>query len=105
MNASFIVGIVLCVVMFAIVVGGYASLSPKESANNEKLLTMIIAFSITFSFIAFGLSLYYFSYNVEYLAIFLLAVVMLVCLPGALISTAISTVSVSSMRDTLASGK
>jgi hypothetical protein len=105
MNASFIVGIALCVVMLAITIGGYASLSPKDTANNEKILSMIIGFSITFSFVAFGLALYYFSYNVEYLAIFLLAIVMLVCLPGTLIATAISTVTVSKMRDTLAAGK
>lgn len=105
MNASFYVGIALCAVMFTIVVATYASLTPKDTANNEKLLSMIIGFSITFSFVAFALAMYYFSYNVEYLAIFLLAMVMLVCLPGTLIAVGISTVTVSNMRDTLATGK
>ncbi len=105
MNVPLIIGIILCAALFTTVIATTASFSSKDSANNTKLLTAVIAYSIAAGIIGFLLAMYYFSYNVEYLAVFLLALVMLVCVPGTLISIGISTVTISNLRDTLAAGK
>ncbi len=55
--------------------------------------------------IAYGLALWHFSNNAMYMAQFLLAFCMLVLLPASLIATAISTVSISSLREAVAAGK
>jgi VanZ family protein len=78
------------------------SLSQKDTANNSKLLTIIIAFSIVCSLFGYGLSLFYFSRNPDYLIHFILAVVMLVMLPGTLISTSVAAVTISNLRDIVA---
>lgn len=105
MNAVLIIGIILCIALFSTVVATNVSLSSKDSANNTKLLGAIIGYSIAAGIIGFLLSMYYFSNNIEHLAIFLLAIVMLVCVPGTLMAVGSATVNVSNMRDTLAAGR
>jgi hypothetical protein len=65
-------------------------------------MSMIIAFSATVSIFSYGLALYYFSRNPEYLLQFVLAVMFLVILPGMLISSSIATVTISNLRDVVA---
>lgn len=102
MNPVYIIGISICVVLFTVVVGTYGTLVQKDSANNTKLMSIIIAFSATASIFAYGLALYYFSANPDYLLQFLLAVVMLVLLPGTLVGVSVASVTVSNLRDVLA---
>ena len=78
------------------------SLSQKDKANNTKLLSIITAFSVAVSVFAYGLTLYYFSRNPEYLIQFLLAITMLVMLPGTLIGVSVASIAVSNLRDTIA---
>lgn len=103
MNPVYIIGICICVVLFTVVIATFASLSQKDTANNTKLLTIIIAFASAASVFAYGLALYYFSRNPDYLIHFLLALVMLIMLPGTLIGISVTTVSMSNMRDVIAS--
>ena len=102
MDALYIIGICICVVLFTVIVATFSSLSQKDTANNSKLLSIIIAFSVTASMFAYGLALYYFSKNPDYLIHFLLATVMLVLLPGTLIGASVAAVTVSNLRDTIA---
>jgi hypothetical protein len=102
MNPIYIVGIAICVVLFTVVVATFTSLSKKDTANNTKLLSIIIAFSVAVSLFAYGLALYYFSRNPDFLLQFLLATVMLVLLPGTLIGTSVAAVTVSNLRDVVA---
>jgi predicted ribosomally synthesized peptide with SipW-like signal peptide len=102
MNPIYIVGIAICVVLFTVIVATFASLSQKDTANNTKLLSIIIAFSVAVSLFAYGLALYYFSRNPDFLLQFLLATVMLVLLPGTLIGTSVAAVTVSNLRDVVA---
>lgn len=88
--------------MFSVVVGTFATLVPKDSSQNTKLLAVVSVFSFATSITAYALALYHFSSNPAYLIQFLLAIVMLVILPAALISVSVSTVTVSNLRDTLA---
>jgi biotin transporter BioY len=90
------------VVLFTVIVATFSSLSQKDTANNSKLLSIIISFSVTASMFAYGLALYYFSKNPDYLIQFLLATVMLVLLPGTLIGASVAAVTVSNLRDTIA---
>jgi hypothetical protein len=101
-NWPFYIAIAICVVMFAVVVGTFATLVPKDSSQNTKLLAVVSVFSFATSITAYALALYHFSSNPAYLIQFLLAIVMLVILPAALISVSVSTVTVSNLRDTLA---
>lgn len=80
----------------------YSSLIPKDSAQNTKMLTTITVFSFAAAIAAYGLALWHFSANPQYMIQFILAVVMLILLPSALISVSISTVTISNLRDTLA---
>lgn len=98
----FYIAIAICVVMFSVVVGTFATLVPKDSSQNTKLLAVVSVFSFATSITAYALALYHFSSNPAYLIQFLLAIVMLVILPAALISVSVSTVTVSNLRDTLA---
>jgi biotin transporter BioY len=102
MDSIYIVGICICVVLLAVIIGTFSSLSNKDEANNTKLLSIIIAFSVVTSFFAYGLALFYFSRNPEYQIHFLMAVTMLVMLPGMLISTSVASVTVSNLRDVIA---
>jgi len=80
----------------------YSSLIPKDNAQNTKMLTTITVFSFAAAIAAYGLALWHFSSNPQYMINFILAVVMLILLPSALISVSISTVTISNLRDTLA---
>ena len=102
MNPIYIIGIAICVVLFTVIAATFGSLSQKDTANNTKLLSIIIAFSVAASIFAYGLALYYFSKNPDFLIQFLLATVMLILLPGMLVSVSISSVTVSNLRDTIA---
>jgi hypothetical protein len=99
---GFMIGLGICVVLASTTIATYATLLPKDSAQNTKLLTVVTVFSFVTSITAYFLSVYYFSSNPGHMIQFLLAVVMLVILPGTLISSSISTITISNLRDTLA---
>ena len=101
-NLPYYVSMSLCAVLFTVVIITFATLIPKDSAQNSKLLAVIGVFSFAASFTAYGLALYHFSHNPAYLIQFILAVTMLVLLPAALMSTSVSAITVSNLRDTLA---
>ena len=102
MNWSYYVAIAICVMLSITVISLYSSLIPKDSAQNTKMLTTISVFSFAAAIAAYGLALWHFSTNPQYMIQFLLAITMLVLLPSALISVSISTVTISNLRDTLA---
>ena len=102
MNPIFIIGICICIVLFTVVIVTFSSLSQKDTANNSKLLSIIIAFSTTSSIFAYALAVYYFSHNPDYLLHFILGLVMLVMLPGTLIGTSVAAVTVSNLRESIA---
>lgn len=104
MDISYYVTFAICAALFATVIGTFATLVPKDSAQNSKLLAIITVFSIASSLVAYGLSLYHFSRNPQYLIQFILAVLMLIVLPASLISVSVSTITISNLRDTLAAG-
>lgn len=90
--------------MFTTVVATYATLVPKDSAQNTKLLAVITVFSFATAITAYALALYHFSSNPTYLIQFILGMLMLVVLPASLIAVSVSTVTISNLRDTLAAG-
>jgi biotin transporter BioY len=102
MDSIYIVGVCICLVLLAVVIGTFSSLSSKDEANNTKLMSIIIAFSVVTSLFAYGLALFYFSRNPDYQIQFIMAVTMLVLLPGMLISSSVAAVTVSNLRDVLA---
>jgi hypothetical protein len=102
MNWSYYVAIAICVMLTITVISLYSSLIPKDSAQNTKMLTTISVFSFAAAIAAYGLALWHFGTNPQYMIQFLLAITMLVLLPSALISVSISTVTISNLRDTLA---
>lgn len=102
MEPIFIVGISICIVLLAVVIGTFSSLSSKDEANNTKLMSVIVAFSVVTSLFAYGLALFYFSRNPDYQIQFIMAVMMLVLLPGMLISSSMAAVTISNLRDVLA---
>ena len=101
-NLPYYVSLAICGVLFTVVVSTFATLVPKDSAQNSKLLAVISVFSFAASLTAYALSLYHFSHNPAYLIQFILAITMLVLLPAALISTSVSAITLSNLRDTLA---
>jgi len=101
-NLPYYVSIAICAVLFSVVVATFATLVPKDSAQNSKLLAVISVFSFATSITAYALALYHFSHNPTYLIQFILAVLMMVVLPATLISASVSTVTISNLRDTLA---
>jgi hypothetical protein len=105
MNWPYYVAIAICAMLAITVISLYSSLIPKDSAQNTKMLTTISVFSFAAAIAAYGLALWHFSSNPQYMIQFLLAVTMLVLLPSALISVSISTVTISNLRDTLATQK
>ena len=84
------------------VISLYSTLIPKDNAQNTKILTTISVFSFAAAIAAYGLALWHFGSNPQYMIQFLLAVVMLVSLPASLISVSVSTVTISNLRDSLA---
>jgi hypothetical protein len=105
MNWSYYVAIAITVMLSITAISLYATLIPKDSAQNTKILTTISVFSFAASLAAYGLALWHFSANPQYMIHFLLAITMLVLLPSALIATSVSTVTISNLRDTLASAQ
>jgi hypothetical protein len=103
-NWPYYVAIAICVVMFTTVVTTFSTLVPKDSAQNTKLMIVISVFSFATAITAYALALYHFSHNPQYLVQFMLAMIMLVILPMSLISTSISTITISDLRDVLAAG-
>lgn len=101
---GYYIGAAVCAVLGITTIATYATLLPKDSAQNTKLLTVVSVFSIVTSITAYFMAVYYFSSNPSRLIQFILAIVMLVILPGMLISASISTITVSNLRDTLAAG-
>ena len=99
---GYMVGISICVLLAGVTIGTFAKLLPKDSAQNTKLLTVVSVFSFVTSITAYFLAVYYFSTNPNYMIQFILAIVMLFILPGMLISTSVSTITISNLRDTLA---
>jgi hypothetical protein len=99
---GYYIALAVCVVLASTTIATYATLLPKDSAQNTKLLTVVSVFSFITSITAYFLAVYYFSTNPNYLIQFVLAVVMLVILPGMLISASVSTITISNLRDTLA---
>jgi hypothetical protein len=99
---GFMIGIGICLILATTTITTYAALLPKDSAQNTKLLTVVTVFSFVTSITAYFLAVYYFSSNPGHLIQFVLAVVMLIILPGTLISSSISTITISNLRDTLA---
>lgn len=102
MNPIYAIGITICIVLFTLIIVTFSTLIPKDTANNSKLMSMIVAFSMSVSIFSYGLALYYFSRNPEYLQQFILAVLFLAILPGILISSSITTVTISNLRDIVA---
>lgn len=105
MEAQYIIALALCIVLLVMTIVTYTTLIPKDSAQNSKLLAIVSGFSFAAAITAYLMALYYFSGNPARLLQFLLAITMLVVLPATLISTAISTVTISNLRDTLAAAK
>jgi drug/metabolite transporter (DMT)-like permease len=102
---SYYVAIAICAVLFSVVVGTFATLVPKDSSQNTKLLTVVSVFSFAASITAYALALYHFSSNPSHLIQFLLAITMMVILPAALIAASISTITISNLRDNLAASQ
>jgi len=103
-NAPFWISVSVCGVLAIIAGVTYGTLLPKDSSQNTKLLTIVTVFSFVASLIAYALALYHFSHNPGQMIQFMLLIVMLIVLPCSLISASIATVTVSNMRDTLATG-
>lgn len=105
MDWPYYISIAICTVLFTTVVATFATLVPKDSAQNTKLLIVIGVFSFVTSLASYMIALYHFSHNPSHLIQFLLAIVMLVILPASLMSVSVSTITVSNLRDTLAAAK
>lgn len=103
-NWPYYVAIAICIAQFATVVSVFATLVPKDSSQNTKLLTLITTFSFAAAAVSYALASYHFANNPEFLIKFILAIVLLVILPASLISVSVSTITVSNLRDTLAAG-
>ncbi len=101
-NLAYYVGIAICVMTSVTVIATFATLVPKDSAQNSKLLAIISVFSIATAVVAYGLALYHFSNNPTYMMHFMMAMIMLIALPASLIATSVSAITVSNLRDTLA---
>jgi hypothetical protein len=104
-NLPYYIALAICAVCITVVIATFATLLPKDSSQNTKLLATIGVFAFAASFVAYGLALYHFSNNPAYLIQFVLAMLMLVVLPATLMSVSVSTVTISNLRDTLAAAK
>jgi hypothetical protein len=103
-NYTLYISIAICAVLFTTVVATYATLVPKDSSQNSKLLAIVSVFSFASSIVAYALAQYAFSSNTANMIQFILAIVLLVILPASLVSAGISTITISNLRDTLAAG-
>jgi hypothetical protein len=105
MNWSYIVALALCVTLIITTGIMYSLLVPKDNSQNTKILYTVMAFSFVSSVCAYALALWHFSSNPNQMIQFILGLVMLVILPSTLTSVAISTVTISNLRDTLAAAQ
>lgn len=103
-NLPYLVSLGICATLIIIAGITFGTLIPKDSSQNTKLLAIVTVFSFVASLIAYALSLYHFSHNPTQMIQFILAIVMIIVLPCALVSASISTITISNMRDTLAAG-
>jgi len=103
-NWQYYVAVSICALLSVVTIITFRTLLPKDSAENTKLLAIIVAFSFVASFVAYALALYTFSSNPSYMIQFILGVVMIVLLPAAIISTSVSTIVISNLRDAVAAG-
>jgi len=103
-NLPFVVSMTICITLLCVVLVTFWTLIPKDSAQNAKLLGIIGVFSFAAAITAYGLAMFHFSQNPSGLIHFLLAVTMLVLLPAALLSTSVSAVTISNLRETIAAG-
>jgi hypothetical protein len=103
-NWPFYIAAGILATSFALIISVFSSLSAKDSAQNDKLLTMIGGFSVVVGLTAFFMAWYFFNSNQTYITLFLLAMNLLVCLPATLFAISVSTVTISNLRDTLAAG-
>lgn len=102
MNAAFYISVGILVLLLVTIGVTFGALIPKDKSQNSNLLIVITVFSFVTSIVAYALALYYFSANPQSMMQFVLALVMLVILPSALTTAAVSTVTVSNLRETLA---
>jgi uncharacterized membrane protein YjgN (DUF898 family) len=100
-NLPYYVSIGLCSVLGITVISTFATLVPKDSSQNSKLLAIVSVFCFAASIVAYGIALFHFSHNPGQMIQFILMVTMLVVLPASLISVAMSTVTISNLRDSL----
>jgi len=105
MNWPYYISIAICLVLLIADIVMFATLIPKDSSQNTKLLTIVSVFSFAVSLVSYALAQYNFANNPNYLIQFILALVMLVILPASLVSVSISTIAVSNLRDTLAAAQ
>lgn len=103
MNWPFSIAMGICLVEMTVVIATFATLLPKDSAQNTKLMALVSVFSAIAAITAYMLAQY--ALSNEYIIQFLLATVFLIVIPMTLISVAISTIAVSNMRDTLAAAQ
>jgi hypothetical protein len=102
MSGIYLVGSAICFVLFTLIILTFYALNKNDTANNTKLLSIIIGFSVTVAIFTYGLALYYFTRNPEYLLQFILAFTLLILFPGLLISSSVSTVTISNLRQIIA---
>ena len=101
---SYYTAITVCILLSIITIVTFRSLILKDSAENTKLLAIIVVFSFVASLTAYALALFHFASNPAYMIQFILLIVMVVILPASLISAGVSTLAVSNLRDTMAAG-
>jgi uncharacterized membrane protein YjgN (DUF898 family) len=102
-SLPYYVSIALCSVLGITVVSTFATLVPKDSSQNSKLLAIVSIFCFAAAIVGYGIALFHFSHNPGQMIQFLLLITMVVILPASLISVAVSTVTISNLRDSLAS--
>ena len=102
---AFYVTIALCIAFVITTISLYGLLLPKDDSQNSKILISITVFSFAASICAYGLALWHFSSNPNQMIHFTLGFMMLVVLPASLTSAAVSTITISNLRDTLAASQ
>jgi hypothetical protein len=89
--------IAACLAFMVACIVSFVTLAPRDTAENSKVLSLTIAFSVVASILLYGLAAFYFAANPRYLAHFLLAFEFLVLLPAGLTSLGVATVAASSV--------
>lgn len=101
-SKTFYITVALCIVCVITTISLYSVLLPKDNSQNSKILITVTVFSFITSVLAYCLALWHFSSNPNHMIQFTLGLTMLVILPASLTSAAVSTVTISNLRDTLA---